>query len=96
MLLIRCPYCGERPEIEFAYGGQAHLARPVKAETLTDEEWAAFLYMRANTKGRHAERWRHVHGCARFFNAVRDTTSDRFMITYKTGEPRPDLDEAAG
>src|SRR5258708_4524326 len=27
MLLIACPYCGERPEIEFSYGGQAHLAR---------------------------------------------------------------------
>ncbi len=28
MLLIDCPYCGERPELEFSYGGQAHLARP--------------------------------------------------------------------
>ena len=30
MLLIPCPYCGERPEIEFAYGGEAHIARPRK------------------------------------------------------------------
>ena len=28
MLLIHCPYCGERPELEFPYGGQAHIARP--------------------------------------------------------------------
>ena len=28
MLLINCPYCGERPEPEFVYGGQAHIARP--------------------------------------------------------------------
>ena len=29
MLLIDCPYCGmARPEIEFAYGGEAHIARP--------------------------------------------------------------------
>jgi len=27
MLLIECPYCGERPEPEFVYGGQAHIAR---------------------------------------------------------------------
>ena len=28
MLLIDCPYCGmARPEIEFAYGGEAHIAR---------------------------------------------------------------------
>ena len=29
MLLIRCPYCEtERPEIEFRYAGEAHIARP--------------------------------------------------------------------
>ncbi len=32
--------------------------------------------MRDNTKGVHAERWRHTHGCGRFFNALRDTTTD--------------------
>ena len=31
-----------------------------------------------NPKGLHVERWRHVHGCGRFFNAVRDTVSDFF------------------
>jgi len=94
MLLIACPYCGERPEIEFAYAGQAHLARPARAEALSDEDWAAYLYLRSNTKGRHAERWRHLHGCARFFNAVRDTTNDRFIVTYKTGETAPGAGEA--
>jgi sarcosine oxidase subunit delta len=39
----------------------------------------------------HAERWRHVHGCGRFFNAMRDTVSDRFLVTYKAGEARPEL-----
>ena len=38
--------------------------------------------------GHHFERWRHVNGCARFFNAVRDTVSDKFETTYKAGEPR--------
>ena len=28
MLVIDCPYCGPRPELEFSYGGQAHIARP--------------------------------------------------------------------
>ncbi|MBS0397922.1 MAG: sarcosine oxidase subunit delta, partial [Proteobacteria bacterium] len=27
MLLINCPWCGERPEPEFVHGGQAHVAR---------------------------------------------------------------------
>ncbi len=90
MLLIACPYCGERPEIEFAYGGEAHIARPADPSKLSDDEWAEFLYMRTNPKGPHAERGRHANGCGRFFNAVRDTVSDFFVTTYKSGEPRPE------
>ncbi len=91
MLLIVCPYCGERPEIEFSYGGEAHLVRPKDPASLGDAEWADYLYARSNPKGVHAERWRHTHGCARFFNALRDTLSDRFLATYRIGEQRPDL-----
>jgi sarcosine oxidase, subunit delta len=91
MLLIDCPYCGERPELEFQYGGEAHIARAEDPATLDDEAWSGFLYLRSNPKGLHIERWRHLHGCARFFNAVRDTASDAFLMTYKVGEPRPDL-----
>jgi sarcosine oxidase subunit delta len=50
--------------------------------------------MRSNTKGVYAERWRHARGCGRFFNALRDTTSDHFLAFYKTGEPRPALPAA--
>jgi sarcosine oxidase subunit delta len=91
MLLIPCPYCGERPEIEFRYGGEAHLVRVEKGETVDDAAWGAFLYERSNPKGLHVERWRHAHGCGRFFNAVRDTVSDFFRATYKIGEAKPDL-----
>ncbi len=94
MLLIDCPYCGPRPELEFSYGGEAHIARPANPDALSDEDWADFLYMRTNPKGIHAERWRHVHGCARWFNALRDTVSDMFQATYKTGERRPDAAQA--
>jgi sarcosine oxidase subunit delta len=94
MLLIACPYCGERPEIEFAYGGQAHIARPARPAELDDAALGEFLYMRDNVKGVHAERWRHARGCGRFFNALRDTTSDRILATYETGQPRPVLDPA--
>jgi sarcosine oxidase subunit delta len=96
MLLIPCPYCGERPEVEFSYGGQAHLARPARPAELDDQTWTDFLYMRANTKGLYAERWRHARGCGRFFNALRDTTSDHIFATYRTGEPRPDPKAAGG
>ena len=91
MLLIRCPYCEmDRPELEFRYGGEAHVARPVDPPSHDDSQWSAFLYFRANPKGLHAERWRHVSGCGRFFNCLRDTISDRIITTYKAGEPRPD------
>jgi len=89
MLLIRCPWCGERPEIEFSYGGQAHLVRPAQSAGLDDGQWAQFLYVRSNARGRHAERWRHARGCGRFFNALRDTTSDRIVAIYPMGEPPP-------
>jgi sarcosine oxidase subunit delta len=91
MLLIRCPHCGERSELEFTHGGEAHIARPADPSAATDDEWAAFLYLRANTKGVLAERWRHVRGCGRFFNVLRDTTTDRILVTYPAGQPRPEV-----
>jgi sarcosine oxidase subunit delta len=90
MLLIPCPWCGPRPEIEFHHGGQAHVTRPADPQLVSDSEWADFLYFRENPKGMHAERWRHLHGCGRFFNCVRDTVSDRIATTYKPGESRPE------
>jgi sarcosine oxidase, subunit delta len=97
MLLITCPYCKETlPELEFVYAGEAHIARPESPAEQTDEEWRNFMFIRSNVKGPHFERWRHSNGCGRFFNAVRDTVSDRFLTTYKAGEPRPDLDSLKG
>ena len=88
MLLVECPFCGPRNELEFSYAGEAHLARqPDQDDT---DEWGAYLYARTNPKGVHAERWRHVNGCGRFFNALRDTTTDHFVAIYKAGEPRPE------
>jgi sarcosine oxidase subunit delta len=89
MLLIECPYCGERPELEFVYGGEAHIARPGAQEQVSLEHWAQYLYARANTRGVHAERWRHTHGCGRFFNALRDTTTDHFIAIYEVGAAPP-------
>jgi sarcosine oxidase subunit delta len=89
MLLIGCPWCGTRPENEFRYCGEAHIARPRDPALADDAEWADFLYMRTNPKGIHAERWRHQHGCGRFFNCVRDTVSDRISATYRPDEIPP-------
>ena len=90
MLLITCPYCGPRPETEFRYAGEAHIVRPADPETASEQAWAEYLYFRSNVRGSHRERWRHVHGCARFFNAVRDTVTDRIQCVYLIGESPPD------
>lgn len=92
MLLIHCPYCGVRPEVEFRGGGEAHIARPADPSQMGDEDWAEFLFFRSNPKGLHTERWLHLHGCQRWFNAVRDTVSDRFRQTYRAGEQPGDED----
>lgn len=91
MLLIYCPYCEEeRNELEFRNGGDAHIARPINIADISDEAFEEYFFIRQNPKGLIFERWRHVHGCGRFFNAARDTVSDRFYKSYKAGEPKPD------
>jgi sarcosine oxidase, subunit delta len=93
MLLIKCPYCEEeRPELEFRNAGEAHLARAASIVEQSDDDFAAYLYFRQNPKGLQFERWRHIHGCGRFFNAVRDSVSDKFLTVYKAGEPRPNVE----
>ncbi len=90
MLLIHCPFCRmDRPEIEFRHGGEAHIARPPDPAAVDDAAWADFLYHRSNPRGVIAERWRHLHGCGRFFNVQRDTVSDRILATYRPGEAPP-------
>lgn len=97
MLLIKCPYCEEeRSELEFRSAGEAHIVRPADIAEITDEEFADFFFLRDNPKGLIFERWRHMHGCGRFFNAVRDTVSDKIYMTYKAGEPKPDVSAIAG
>ena len=91
MLLIDCPFCGPRAETEFRCGGEGpHQPAPPIRPPSTTSPAGDFLYMRSNTKGVLAERWNHVHGCGRWFNALRDTVSDRFLASYRSGEPRPD------
>jgi len=86
MLQIDCPWCGLRDEAEFSYGGEAHIVRPPEPATLSDAEWAEYLFMRSNTKGLFLERWNHAHGCRRWFNAKRNTATNQFGTTYKMGE----------
>ncbi|MES2057150.1 MAG: sarcosine oxidase subunit delta [Pseudomonadota bacterium] len=86
MLLITCPHCGPRSEIEFRYGGESHIQRPGPYGDVTDEAWADYLFYRSNPKGEHRERWMHAAGCRRWFNIVRDTVTHRIVTIYPMGE----------
>lgn len=86
MLSINCPWCGPRDEPEFRYGGQAHVDYPERPLETGDVEWGEFLFYRDNPAGQFAERWMHSAGCRRWFNAVRDTTTNEFHAVYRIGE----------
>jgi sarcosine oxidase, subunit delta len=88
MLLIVCPNCGPRNEVEFKCGGESHILRPLI--DCSDEVWAEYVFFRHNPKGVTFERWCHTYGCARWFNVARDTCSHEIHGSYDIGEPCPD------
>ena len=71
MLLIRCPWCGERAEVEFKYLGDATVTRPAADDS--DEAWYDFVYTRDNPRGEHVEWWHHTAGCRRWIRVRRNT-----------------------
>ena len=95
MMIISCPWCGERDQSEFRCGGEAHIERPASPQSLSDDAWADYLFMRTNPKGLHYERWCHVHGCRHWFNVTRNTASDRILAIYEIGKPPPAFDGQA-
>jgi len=80
MLLIACPFCGPRDELEFRCGGEAHLVRPDPGAS--EEIWARYLFYRSNPRGVARERWVHSRGCRQWFNAVRDTVTHEILAVY--------------
>ena len=91
MLLVNCPWCGPREEIEFRCGGEAHIARPKDPMALDDAVWAEYVFMRTNPKGWHRERWYHTNGCRRWFNVIRSTITHEIAAVYKMGAAQPPL-----
>ncbi len=79
MLLIRCPWCGPRAQIEFTYGGDASVARPAPAAPT--QAWVEYVYVRDNPRGAHDERWHHSAGCRQWFRVRRDTRTHAIAST---------------
>ena len=72
MMLIRCPFCGERNESEFIFGGPVVGERP-DPNTLSDAEWVDYLTVVPNPMGPIQERWWHARGCGEWLTIWRDT-----------------------
>lgn len=89
MLLITCPWCGPREELEFRCGGESHISRPGPADAVTDAAWGDYLFTRKNPKGVHHERWVHTVGCRRWFNVARNTATHAIDAVYPMTEAAP-------
>ncbi|SMX36797.1 sarcosine oxidase subunit delta [Maliponia aquimaris] len=88
MLMFDCPYCGvTADETELTAGGEAHLKR--FGPGASDADFEGYLFMRANPKGVHFERWRHANGCGKWFLAARCTVTMEVFGTYAAQSTEP-------
>ena len=74
MLLITCPHCGPRAQVEFVY------ERTVDAIVQPDADPAeamAALFTRTNPRGADEELWRHTFGCRAWL------VMNRHRVTHK-------------
>lgn len=95
MLTLTCPNCGIlADESELSPGGEAHLRRV--GPDSSDDEFEGYLFLRENPRGVHFERWRHTHGCGKWFHAARCTATLQVFGTYsaQTTEPPQHIRDA--
>lgn len=88
MMLIPCPCCGPRNQVEFTYGGDATLTRP--ASDAPQALWFDYVYVRDNPCGPHAELWLHSAGCRRWFKLRRDVATHAIVGSAWLGDPLPE------
>ena len=86
MLNIKCPYCGDRSQKEFAYGGDGTVIRPELSQEISDEKWDEFVYLRKSPRGKHIELWHHIAGCRQWIKVQRDTVTHEIFRTAKMSE----------
>ena len=83
MLIIPCPWCGERDESEFSYGGRAKLLPPLDASA---DAWQAALHVHENPDGWHEELWFHGFGCNQWLVIRRHTRTQEIAGGRAPGE----------
>ena len=87
MMLIPCPFCGPRNQVEFSYGGDATVKRP--PVDAAQEAWFEYVYMRDNPSGAHEELWHHSAGCRSWFKVRRDTRTHDILASARLHEMMP-------
>jgi sarcosine oxidase subunit delta len=85
VLLIPCPWCGPRNQIEFTYGGDATVRRP--APDAPEVAWVDYVYFRDNPAGPLDEFWFHGAGCRSWLHVLRDTRTHDILASAPVGEP---------
>jgi len=92
MLLITCPWCGERAQVEFSYGGDATVERPDNPAAIELSTWLDHIYLRDNPRGLHLEWWHHSAGCRQWFKVHRDTHTHK-IHSSSPASPNPSGDD---
>jgi sarcosine oxidase subunit delta len=85
-MLIPCPWCGPRNQIEFIYGGDANVRPP--APNGSEAAWVDYVYFRDNPCGPHDELWYHGSGCRSWFVVRRDTRTHAILGSAPPHEGR--------
>ncbi|MEO6624105.1 MAG: sarcosine oxidase subunit delta [Burkholderiaceae bacterium] len=88
MMLIPCPCCGPRNQVEFTYGGDANVRRP--AGDASAALWFDYVYLRDNPSGPHDELWMHSAGCRSWFRLRRDTRTHAIAGSAPLQDALPD------
>ena len=86
-MLIPCPCCGPRNQIEFAYGGDATVKRP--PVDAPHAAWFEYVYLRDNPCGPHEELWQHSAGCRSWFKVRRDTRTHEILGSAQLHDALP-------
>ena len=81
MKIIHCPINGPRPLQEFYFGGQFRPLADPAGESMSDSDWADYVFNRDGAPGVQKEWWYHTPS-GTWFIAERDIVTDAFVRTY--------------
>jgi sarcosine oxidase subunit delta len=73
---IPCPFCGPRDINEFAYHGDATVARPAPGDVTAMYD---YVYLRDNPAGLHREHWYHQAGCHAWLTVTRNVSTHEII-----------------